>query len=90
MCMQCVGAVGTAFQAATLVGGPIVVKHYQRIRAAFGLEDNSVAAVEARESGAAVTPPAAGEQHAGPSPEERLPRARAARELPSRAALACR
>ncbi len=62
MCMQCVGAVGTAFQAATLIGGPIAAKHYQRIRAAFGLQDNSVAAVEAREqqgAGAAITAPVA-------------------------------
>lgn len=48
MCMQCVGIVGTGFQAAALIGGPIVIKHYQRVRAAFGLPDNSVAAVEAR------------------------------------------
>jgi hypothetical protein len=48
MCMQCVGAVATAFNAATIVGGPIVAKHYQRVRAVIGLPDNSVAAVEAR------------------------------------------
>lgn len=71
--MQCVGAVGAALQAATLVGGPVVVKHYQRVRAALGLPDNSLAAVEAREREAAgedvvtgVAPTAAG--RARPSP----------------------
>jgi hypothetical protein len=48
MCMQCVGTVGTAFQAATLIGGPIALKYYQRVRALFGLPDNSAAAVAAR------------------------------------------
>ncbi len=48
MCMQCVGAVGTAFQAATLIGGPIALKYLQRVRAFFGLPDNSAAAVAAR------------------------------------------
>ena len=36
MCMQCVGAVGTAFQAATLIGGPIALKYLQRVRALLG------------------------------------------------------
>ncbi len=60
MCMQCVGSVATAFKAATLVGGPIVAKHYQRVRAVIGLPDNSVAAVEARAmdaEGSATTAP---------------------------------
>ena len=56
MCMQCVGAVGTALQAATLVGGPIVYKHYRAIRARLGLPDTSVAAQQARAAeGAALT-----------------------------------
>jgi hypothetical protein len=66
VCMQCVGAVATAFNAATLVGGPIAAKHYQRIRAAFGLQDNSVAAVEAREPlSVASADPARPTPHAG-------------------------
>ena len=44
MCMQCVGAVGTALQAATLVGGPIVYAGYRRARSVLGLSDTSVAA----------------------------------------------
>ena len=48
MCMQCVGAVGTALQAATLFGGPVVYKHYRKVRALVGLPDNSVAAIQAR------------------------------------------
>jgi hypothetical protein len=50
MCMQCVGAVGTGLQAATIFGGPILLKWYRRTRAALGLPDDSVAAVEAREA----------------------------------------
>lgn len=84
MCMQCVGIVGTAFQAVTLVGGPVVVKHYQRIRAAFGLPDNSVAAVEARameprghdEAPAPAAPPVHGERR--PAPRAAAPAARVA------------
>ena len=47
--MQCVGAVGTALQAATLFGGPTVYRYYRRARAALGLSDTSVAAQEARQ-----------------------------------------
>ena len=44
MCMQCVGAVGTALQAATLFGGPVAYKYYRRTRNALGLPDTSAAA----------------------------------------------
>lgn len=47
MCMTCVGAVGTALQAATLIGGPIAYGGYRRVRARLGLPDTSVAAREA-------------------------------------------
>ena len=50
----CVGAVGTACQAATLIGGPIVYGYYRRIRAALGLPDNSYAAVQARAAAEAM------------------------------------
>ena len=46
--MACVGGVGTALQAATLIGGPIAYGWYRRARAALGLPDTSVAAVEAQ------------------------------------------
>ncbi len=48
MCMQCVGAVGTALQAATVIGGPIVYAGYRRGRRMLGMRDTSVAACEAR------------------------------------------
>ena len=58
MCMQCVGAVGTALQAATVVGGPIAYAGYRRIRARLGLSDTSVSAVEAAQAAGAagITP----------------------------------
>ncbi len=46
MCMQCVGAFGTAFQAATVIGGPLAYAGYRRVRATLGLRDTSVAACE--------------------------------------------
>jgi hypothetical protein len=48
MCMQCVGAAGTALQAATLFGGPVAYKYYRRARRSLGLPDNSAAAEAAR------------------------------------------
>ena len=51
MCMTCVGAVGTALQAATLIGGPIAYGGYRRVRARLGLTDTSVAAREAQMPG---------------------------------------
>ena len=48
MCMQCVGAVGTSLQAVTIIGGPIALIYLQRVRAFFGLPNNSAAAVAAR------------------------------------------
>lgn len=48
MCMQCVGQVGTALQAATVFGGPVAYAGYRRVRAMLGLRDTSVAAVEAQ------------------------------------------
>ena len=78
MCMQCVGAVGTGFQAATLIGGPIALKYYQRVRAFFGLPDTSAAAVAARAKALeAPTPPA-------PTRRRSRPRAPAARRGGSR------
>lgn len=56
MCMQCVGAVGAALQAVTVVGGPYAYKHYRRARAALGLRDTSVAAQEARAAASAEPP----------------------------------
>ena len=50
MCMQCVGSVGTALQAATVLGGPIAYAGYRRARAMLGLRDTAVAAVEAQAS----------------------------------------
>lgn len=89
MCMACVGAAGTAFQAATLIGGPFLMKHMQRIRRALGLRDNSVAAVEARAADEAarldaVAPPADVEARPAPgAPEpEAEPQARAGRRRP--------
>lgn len=73
MCMQCVGAVGTALQAATLVGGPYAYKQYRRVRNAFGLPDNSVAAVEARAAGGEDRAPARGPSGA-PQPADRGPK----------------
>jgi hypothetical protein len=61
MCMQCVGAVGTGLQAATIVGGPLLLRWYRRTRAALGLPDDTVAAVEAREAAEAEDAPAAPE-----------------------------
>lgn len=56
MCMQCVGAVGTALQAATLFGAPVVYKHYRTVRRMLGLPDTSVAAQQDRAAeGAVVT-----------------------------------
>lgn len=52
--MQCVGAVGTACQAATVVAGPWVITRYRRLRDAIGLADMSVAAVEERQRRAAA------------------------------------
>jgi hypothetical protein len=54
MCMQCVGAFGTACQAATLVGGPWLNRQYRRVRDALGLADMSVQAVERRQIAAAA------------------------------------
>jgi hypothetical protein len=51
MCMQCVGAAGTALQAATLFGGPLAYKYYRRTRKALGLPDTSAAAEAARAAG---------------------------------------
>ena len=48
MCMTCVGGLGTALQAVTLIGGPIAYGGYRRLRAAVGLPDTAVAAVEAQ------------------------------------------
>ena len=48
MCMTCVGGVATSLQAATLLGGPIAYAGYRRARAALGMRDTSVAAVEAQ------------------------------------------
>jgi hypothetical protein len=48
MCMQCVGAAGTALQAATLFGGPVAYKYYRRARASLGLPDTSAAAEATR------------------------------------------
>jgi hypothetical protein len=52
--MQCVGAFGTACQAAMLLGGPWVNRQYRRVRDALGLADMSVAAVERRQIAAAA------------------------------------
>ena len=58
MCMTCVGAVGTALQAATLIGGPIAYGGYRRVRARLGLPDTSVAAREAGLPGSTAPAPA--------------------------------
>lgn len=58
MCLQCVGAAGTAFHAATVIGGPIVYAGYRSARRALGLRDTSVAAREAQANGAAGIAPA--------------------------------
>ena len=50
MCMQCVGAVGSALQAATVIGGPFAYAGYRRARAALGLKDTSVAAQQAAQA----------------------------------------
>ena len=76
MCMQCVGTVGTAFQAATLIGGPFALKYYQRVRAFLGLPDNSAAAVAARARALEAPPP--------PAPPRRGPRPRTPRGTPRR------
>ncbi len=70
MCMQCVGAVGTALQAATVIGGPIVYAGYRRGRRILGLRDTSVAACEAR--GQATSAPPARPASAAGAPHQRL------------------
>jgi hypothetical protein len=52
--MQCVGAVGTACQAATVVAGPWIITRYRRLMDAIGFADMSVAAVEERRRRAAA------------------------------------
>ncbi len=46
MCMECVGGVGTALHAGTLIGGPLAYAGYRRVRSVLGLSDTSVAARE--------------------------------------------
>ena len=56
MCMQCVGAAGTALQAATVIGGPFAYAGYRRVRARLGLSDTAVAAQETQAAGAGSAP----------------------------------
>lgn len=57
MCITCAGGVATAFQAATLMGAPVAYAAYRRARAALGLRDTSVAAVEAQTAAALGSAP---------------------------------
>src|SRR4051794_34336617 len=57
MCMQCVGAAGTALQAATLIGGPYAYRAYRGARRRLGLPDTSAAAEAERARRAAAGEP---------------------------------
>ena len=57
MCITCAGGVAASFQAATLMGAPIAYAGYRRVRAALGLRDTSVAAVEAQTTAARGSAP---------------------------------